>query len=192
VDPAQLRTKERARAGDVLVLTKPLGTGLIANAIQYGDLTDEQASHAIRSMEQLNAVGSDVFTKHAIQATTDVTGFGLVGHALTFAEGSKVGFTIRLNDLPLLDHALDLAAEPLGGGSKANEDNSAPLVDRAAGLDERRGRLAFAAQTSGGLLAAVPRDKVDAVLRDLQAAGALAWSVIGEVTATGVGRVRLV
>jgi selenide,water dikinase len=192
VEIEKLRTKEGARPGDRLVLTKPLGTGLISNAIKWGDLTDEQASHAVRSMEQLNAAASEVFTRHGIKATTDVTGFGLVGHALTFAEGSQVGFTIRVSDLPALEHALDLAAEPLSGGSKANEDTSAPLVDRAPGLDERRARLAFDAQTSGGLLAAVPADRVDQVLRDLEKAGALAWSVIGEVTREGAGRVRLV
>lgn len=192
VDPAEMRTKEGARAGDVLVLTKPLGTGLIANAIKAGKVTDADAREAIRSMEHLNGPASAVFTKHGLKASTDVTGFGLVGHAVTFAEGSGVGFTIRVSELPVLELALDLAKKPLAGGSKDNEDNAAPFVDRAPSLDERRARLAFDAQTSGGLLAAVPREKLEAVLRDLGAAGALARAVIGEVTKDGAGRVKLV
>jgi selenide,water dikinase len=194
LDPAVLRTKESARAGDVLVLTKPLGTGLIANAIKAGKVTDEDAGvrEAVRSMEQLNAAASEVFTRHAVRASTDITGFGLVGHALTFAEGSGVGFTIRVSSLPALALALDLAKKPLAGGSKDNETNAAPLVDRERGLDERYARLAFDAQTSGGLLAAVPRDNLDVVVHDLAAAGAIAHAVIGEVTSEPKGRIRLV
>jgi selenide,water dikinase len=193
VDPAQLRTKEAARPGDVLVLTKALGTGLIANAIKAGELkeTDAAVLAAIRSMEQLNGPASEVLTKHGIKASTDITGFGLVGHALTFAEGSKVGFTIHAGALPVLEGALALARKPLAGGSKDNETNAAPLVDRAPKLDVERTRLAFDAQTSGGLLAAVPAAVLDAVVADLGKAGALA-TVIGEVRAENMGRVRLV
>ena len=194
VDPANLRTKELARPGDVLILTKPLGTGLVANAIKAGKVkeTDAGVQEAIRSMEHLNRAASRVFTKHGVRASTDVTGFGLLGHSLSFAEGSKVGFTIETQALPVLALGLELARKPLAGGSKDNEDNASPRVDRKHGYDERRARLAFDAQTSGGLLAAVPADKVDAVLRDLEAAGTLARAVIGRVTAEGVGRIALV
>src|SRR5262249_30210621 len=87
VDPGQLRTKEAARPGDALVLTKALGTGLVANAIKSGALApeDPRVEVAVRSMEQLNAAASEVLTRHGVRASTDVTGFGLVGHALTFA-----------------------------------------------------------------------------------------------------------
>jgi selenide,water dikinase len=193
VDPAHLRTKEAARPGDALVLTKALGTGLIANAIKAGTLVekDPRVQAAIRSMEQLNAAASAVLTRHGVKASTDVTGFGLVGHALSFAEGSKAGFTIRTAALPILEGALELAKKPLAGGSKDNEANAAALVDRDPGTDPVRARLAFDAQTSGGLLAAVPRVVLDAVLADLRAASALA-AMIGEVTAEGAGRVRLI
>ena len=194
VDPAHLRTKEGARPGDVLVLTKALGTGLVANAIKSGELkeTDAAVQAAIRSMEQLNGPASEVLTRHGIKASTDVTGFGLVGHALSFAEGSKVGFTIRVASLPALEGALELTRKPLAGGSKDNEINAAPFVDMPPQLHlERRGRLAFDAQTSGGLLASVPGALMKAVVADLHAAGALAF-VIGEVTAENPGRVRLV
>jgi selenide,water dikinase len=193
VEVARVRTNALARAGDVLVLTKPLGTGLIANAIKAGSLapTDPIVLEATRSMEALNASASAVLSRHGIRGSTDVTGFGLVGHALSFAEASGVGFTIRTGALPALPGALDLARRPLAGGARDNEEHAASRVDRASGVDDRRARLAFDAQTSGGLLAAVPADRVDALVRDLEAAGTLAQAVIGEVTADGAGRIRL-
>lgn len=192
VELDQLRTKEAARPGDRLVLTKALGTGLIANAIKGGKIRegDPRIAAAVRSMERLNADASLVFTQHGVKASTDITGFGLAGHAITFAEGSGVGFTIEVGALPVLEGALELAARPLGGGSKDNEENAAPKIDRLPGADVVRARLAFDAQTSGGLLAAVPPDRLDAVLRDLRARGDVA-AVIGTVTADGAGRVRL-
>jgi len=194
VEIENLRQKSLARPGDVLVLTKPLGTGLVGSAIKGGKLAEDSplVVAALASMEALNAAASEIFTKHGVKAATDVTGFGLVGHALSFAQGSGVGFEIEVGKLPLLPGVLDFARKPLGGGSKANEEAAAAHVDRASGLDEVRARLAFDAQTSGGLLGAVAPDKVEALVADLEAAGSPAHAVIGRVTAEGVGRVRLV
>jgi selenide, water dikinase len=194
VDPAKMRTNAAARPGDVLVLTKPLGTGLIANAIKYDELQEEdpRAQEAIRSMMALNAAASDVFTRHGARASTDITGFGLLGHARYLAEASGVGLRIRPLALPVFEVARELANEPLGGGSKENQLAASPSIDREEGLPEPEVRLAFDAQTSGGLLAAVPRAVVDAVVADLRAAGTPAAAIIGEVVAAPAGRIALV
>lgn len=194
VDPARMRTNAAARPGDVLVLTKPLGTGFVANAIKYDELDEdgEPAQEVVRGMAALNAAASEVLTRHGVRASTDVTGFGLLGHARSMAEASRVGLRVRVADLPIYPAARPLAEEPLGGGSKDNEDATSPHVDRAPGLSEPLVRLAYDAQTSGGLLAAVPADVVDAVVRDLRAAGVPAAAVVGEVTAEHPGRIALV
>jgi selenide,water dikinase len=193
VDPARMRTNAAARPGDVLVLTKPLGTGLIANALKYDELAEEdpRAQEALRSMAALNAAASDVLGRHAVKACTDVTGFGLLGHLRYMAEASGVDVLLRPAALPVFDVALGLASEPLGGGGRENELSTAPFVDQDPGLDERRVRLASDPQTSGGLLAAVPPAALEAVLAGLRAAGTGAAAVVGEVVAAGSGRIRL-
>jgi selenide, water dikinase len=194
VDPSKMRTNQAARAGDALVLTKPLGSGLIANAIKFDDLAEasDGAQEAIRSMMTLNAAASDVLSRHGVRASTDITGFGLLGHARFMAEASGVGLRIRVTDLPLFAAARALAEEPLGGGSKDNCDATSPFVDETPGLPQPLVRLAYDAQTSGGLLAAVPRAVLAAVVADLKAAGTPAVAVIGECVAEHAGRIRLV
>lgn len=194
VDPALLRTNTAARPGDVLVLTKPLGTGLVANALKAGKLKeqDEAVQEVVRGMAALNAAASEVLGRHGVRAATDVTGFGLLGHAGFMAEASRVGLRLRLDDLPVYAVARPLADKRLAGGSKDNEDAAAGRIDRRPGLSEPMIRLAHDAQTSGGLLAAVPAAEVDAVVRELHAAGVLAAAAVGEVTAEHPGRIALV
>jgi selenide,water dikinase len=194
VDPAQLRTNSAAKPGDVLVLTKPLGTGLIANALKAGQVKedDPRVQEAIASMVALNASASDVLTKHGSRCATDITGFGLVGHAHEVARGSGAGLVIRASALPCFDLALELAQKPLGGGSKANQDMAEAFMDVDADADVPRVRVACDAQTSGGLLGCVSKDSVDAVIADLEAAGTLAAVVIGEVVAEHPGRLHIV
>lgn len=193
VDPDAMRTNQNAVAGDVLILTKPLGTGYVANALKAGVILeqDEDVQAAIRCMATLNASASEVLTQHGCRAATDVTGFGLLGHARFMAEASTVGFVIRPNALPFLPGAESLGRAALSGGNKSNFAATSPSVDRDEGLPDARVHLAYDAQTSGGLLACVPADLADAVVRDLQAAGTLAAAVIGEVVADHPGRIRL-
>lgn len=194
VDPARMRTNEAARPGDVLVLTKPLGTGLVANWIKSGDLDEDapEVRPVVEAMATLNAAASEVLGRHGVRACTDVTGFGLLGHARYMADASRVGLRVDVRALPVWPVALPCAEDELGGGSKDNLTATSPFVDRAPDLPEPLVRLAYDAQTSGGLLAAVPRGAVDAVVRDLRAAGTPAAAVIGEVTAERPGRIALV
>lgn len=194
VDPDVMRTNQNARASDVVVLTKRLGTGYIANALKAGIVTedDPRVQEAVVSMAALNADASEVLTAHGCRCATDVTGFGLMGHGRFLAEASGVGLRIRAADLPVFDLARELAeASGLAGGAKDNFDASSPFVDRSDGAPEAAVRLAYDAQTSGGLLATVPADVVDAVVHDLERVGTLA-AVIGEVVSDHPGRIALV
>jgi selenide,water dikinase len=194
VDPEQVRSNEQAQAGQVLVLTKPLGTGLIANCLKSGKVkeSDEAVQVAVRSMRALNAAAAEVFGRHGVRAATDVTGFGLLGHARFMAEASGVGLRIQAEALPVFELALKLAEKPLAGGAKDNEDAASPYVDVAEGVSLPHLRAAFDAQTSGGLLGAVPADAVDAVIHELEVAGTSAAHVIGEVVADHPGRIQIV
>lgn len=194
VHPDRVRTNAAARAGDVLILTKPLGTGLISNAIKDGraSIDDAGVVEAIASMEQLNRGASEVFDKHGVKASTDITGFGVAGHASAMAEASGVGMVVRASALPVIELALQLAKKPLAGGARDNEMNYGPKVERKSGVADDRARNFFDAQTSGGLLAAVPRDKVEQVVSDLKTAGTKAAAVIGECVDRSKGRIELV
>jgi selenide,water dikinase len=194
VDPGQMRSNEQAQAGQVLVLTKPLGTGLIANHLKSGKVkeTDDAVEEAVRSMKALNAAAGEVFGRHGVQACTDVTGFGLLGHARFLAESSNMGLRLEAKALPVFELALALAEKPLAGGAKDNEDAFSPFVDVAEGASLPHLRAAFDAQTSGGLLGAVPADAVDAVINELEVAGTSAAHVIGQVVAEHPGRIQIV
>ena len=193
VDPKDLRTNQAAKPGDVLILTKPLGTGLIANALKGGQFRedDPRVREAIESMKALNKAASEVFAAHGVRCATDITGFGLIGHAREVADGSGAGLRIRPRALPVFELGLELAQQPLAGGSKDNVETYARYVDREGGLPDPEVRLAYDAQTSGGLLGAVAAETVDAIVADLKAAGVLG-AVIGDVTAEHPGRIALV
>jgi len=192
VDPDTMRTNANAKPGDRLVLTKALGTGLIANAIKGSQVeeSDPRVQVAIASMRQLNRAASEVFDRHGVRASTDVTGFGLLGHARYMADASQVGLRIDPRSLPVFELGLELAQRPLAGGSRDNENATGPYVDRDPDQPDPEVRLAYDAQTSGGLLACVPAGALEACLADLTAAGCVA-AHIGEVTAGPVGRIRL-
>ena len=194
VDPEAIRSNAQASAGEVLVLTKPLGTGLIANHLKGGGVLESDAAvqEAVASMKALNAAAGEVFGRHGVRASTDVTGFGLLGHARFLAEASGVGLRIRATDLPVFDLALALAEQPLAGGAAENESAASPYVDVAEGVSVPHLRAAYDAQTSGGLLGAVPADAVDALVADLRAAGTPAAAVIGDVVAEHPGRIAMV
>jgi selenide,water dikinase len=182
-------------AGDVLILTKPLGTGVLATALK-GDFGDarELEDLLFRWSGRLNAAGGRVIRELRLKAATDVTGFGLGGHLLEMAAASGAAVELRLADVPLLPKALELAGlGMLPAGSFANRNYCAKTVSVAQGLDPIRCDLVFDAQTSGGLVLAVPEGQVAAARTMLEDAGDLA-AVIGRVTEMrdGTARLRLV
>jgi selenide,water dikinase len=160
VDPARMLTNAAGRPGQLLVLTKPLGTGVIATALKAGKAEEAAVVASTRSMRQLNREASEAALAHGVTAATDVTGFGLAGHAAGIARESRLTLEIELRALPLLPGALELALEFQAGGLKSNREAFAAQVEFEAGADDARKALVYDPQTSGGLLLLVPEAQV--------------------------------
>lgn len=186
VEEEALLTNAGARAGDILVLTKPLGTGVIATAQKNGRATGESVAASTLSMSRLNRIPAELARRYQAHAATDITGFGLVGHALGLARESGVGLEIEAHALPLLPGALMLAEDSQSGGLKANRRQFAGKVDQDGRMDPALVTLAYDPQTSGGLLLSVPEDRAHALLLELKDARG-----IGRVLATNPGRIAL-
>jgi selenide,water dikinase len=181
--PDRLLRKGGARPGDVLVLTKPLGTGLLVSGRRRGLTSDADLQSAIDSMRSLNRAAAEILVDHGVRGATDVTGFGLLGHGLEMARASGTTFVFDAEALPALDGALDAARAGVEtGGAAHNRRFVAPALSTRPGVSEELVTVAHDPQTSGGLLAAVPRADVSAVLTALADAGLACWT-IGRVDA---------
>lgn len=191
VDPERVWSNDRARAGDRLLLTKPLGTGVMVNAFKAGKLDEEELEPALVEMERLNAEARRLALDHGVLCATDVTGFGLAGHALNIARNSSVGLVIRYDDLPIHDAFFRTVEAGVSTGcTGANKDHVAPVLHDRHGLSEAQRELLFDPQTSGGLLLPTPPDRADALLSALRACGHEA-AEIGEVV-DGAVRIEVV
>jgi selenide,water dikinase len=194
IDEARILTNAAARVGDRLILTKPLGTGILATAGKFQRASETQLAGAIASMVRLNrdaARAAAALPRGAVSACTDITGFGLVGHGSSMAAASHVTLVLDAASLPILDGALDLAMGNLPGGGRTNEAHFGAGVMVAPGVAEPLRRVAFDPQTSGGLLLAVSPDAESALLDGLRAAGIQAAQVgLVEAQRSGV-RVHL-
>jgi selenide,water dikinase len=173
VDPQRILTNAGARPDDVLVLTKPLGTGVIATALKAGEAPAEVVAAATRQMAALNRIPAAVALRHGVLAATDITGFGLLGHAWNIARESGTGLEIRAAELPLLAGARELALSFQPAGLKANRAAFEARVRYAATPDDALRALLFDPQTSGGLLLCVPEGAAAALLQDLPSARAI-------------------
>jgi selenide,water dikinase len=186
VHPDRLRRNAGARAGDKLILTKPLGVGVISAALKSGELKPALASTIyaalLDSTTRLNAVGHDLAKLDEVHAITDVTGFGLLGHGLEVCRGSGLGARIEFAKVPLLDHVADLAQIPYRTGAATRNWDSYGDEVRFAGEDWQRDSLCDP-QTSGGLLIAVAPERAEQVLETVRAAGFDRAGVIGEMMA---------
>ena len=170
VDPARMLTNARARSGDRLVLTKPLGTGVIATALKAGAAPEAAVAAATAAMATLNREASQAALRHGVLTATDVTGFGLLGHAWNIARESKVSLELRSEALPLLPGALALALQHQAGGLKANRRAFEGMVEWRRRPEPALEALLFDPQTSGGLLLAVAEREVDGLLASLPGA----------------------
>ena len=182
VDPSRMITNAGARPGDAIVLTKPIGTGLVATAIKRQLATEEQVAAAIAVMTELVRDAASAGIATGARAGTDVTGFGLIGHLAEVASASGVGALIDHRQVPELPGARQLAEEGVvARGSRRNLQAAEATVD--FGNVEQADRILLCdAQTSGGLLLAIPQDRVDDLVSALGEAGASAAAVIGEFT----------
>jgi selenide,water dikinase len=175
--PDRLLRKGGARPGDTLIVTKRLGTGLLVSGSRQGRASAADVAAAIDQMRSLNRPAAEVLVANGIMAATDVTGFGLVGHGLEMARASAARLTFEAAALPALSGALDLARAGFEtGGATHNRRFVADELD-APGIAPEIVTLAHDPQTSGGLLAAIPGDRLDAVTRGLDDAGVDHWRV---------------
>jgi selenide,water dikinase len=182
IHPDQILTNAGARPGDKLVLTKPLGTGFITTASKAGACPDDVLEAACAAMIQLNDIGRDAMLAAGAHAATDITGFGLAGHAFEMAEGSNVTLIIELSRLPLLSGAEELAHRPyLSRASATNASYVAPSLRVDGDADRDRLEFLYDAQTSGGLLISVPAAQADQIVGFARDKGAVATEIIGEV-----------
>jgi len=193
VHPKRIGAKAGARPGDKLILTKPIGIGVITTAIKRGICSSDHASEAIRVMATLNNI-VDILEPFEIRGLTDVTGFGLMGHASEMARHSGNGFRIFASRVPVLASAFGYAEQDaFPGGSKANHTflttNQHIAFDPA--VPTLLQMILCDAVTSGGLLIAVAPERADDLVEALRARGTLAHSIIGEVTADNPGRIMV-
>lgn len=192
VAPDAFATNGGLRPGDILVLTKPLGTGVLATGVKAG-LPGSQAFEKIlfQWASRLNSTGAEVIRQLRLKAATDVTGFGLGGHVLEMAKASDVQIVLEVEQIPMLQEALELAAMGmLPAGSFANKRFCASLVHQSTRCDPIRTDLVFDAQTSGGLVLGVPEHQLEQARNMLLAGGDLA-AVIGRVLPISSGKPRL-
>jgi selenide,water dikinase len=170
VDPGRILSNAGGHPGQALVLTKPLGTGVVATALKAGEAPPEVVDAATRSMSALNRAASEAALRHGVTAATDVTGFGLVGHAAAVARESRLTLEIEAAALPLLPGALDLAPRFQPAGLRANRRAFEVLVEVQGRLAEALATLLFDPQTSGGLLVLVPEAETAAFLAETEGA----------------------
>jgi len=191
VHPERVVTNAAARPGDALVLTKPLGMGVITTGIKQGRTSPETADEAIRIMAALNRGAADAMIQTGVSAATDVTGFGLLGHLHEMTRAARVRARIRLAAVPVLDEAWGLARDgTVPGGTRRNR----MAVDEAVtwdGIAEDAQVILCDAQTSGGLLIAVPESRLQRLLDALRERGTPAAAVVGEITGTGGGEISV-
>lgn len=187
-DPARLLTNAGARPGDLLVLTKPLGLGLLATAVKAGLADPGHAREMGRVMAALNRKAGEALLEHGARAATDVTGFGLAGHALAVARESGVDLVLRWSAIPVLPgarEALRLGLVP--GGAYRNRDAYADRLEISVPEPEDVSLLLCDPQTSGGILAALPGNRAEVYARMLRDEGVSWAEVVGEVR-EGPGR----
>jgi selenide, water dikinase len=188
-DPAALMTIDRAAPGDQLILTKAIGTGVIATALKRGTPPPHVIQTAVASMTALNAAASQAALAAGVKAATDVTGFGLLGHLHRMLTASKAAARLQAAAVPLLPGAADLAAAGfISGGTRANTARISPFTHLDPAVPAELAVLLYDAQTSGGLLLAAPPKTAPALLADLRDRD-LPAALIGEVTPGEPGRI---
>ena len=193
IDPRRIIRNVGARVGDALLLSKPLGTGVLMTALKRGQLPEDQYAAAVRWMGELNAATARAMLEYDVHAATDITGFGLIGHASKMADGSNVTLRIEESDLPLMAGALECCrAGMIPGGGKRNREFYAPSVRISDEVADEIAELIFDPQTSGGLFIALPPTDALKLLADLQAAGNMDAAIVGRVEPRGAFPLEIV
>lgn len=191
-DPALITRNSGARAGDVLVLTKPLGTGVIATAIKRGMASEDAIRDAVACMTTLNRGAAEAMLRVGVSAATDVTGFGLLVHLRHMLRASGVAATVDAGSVPLLPDAAELASDGcISGGTRRNLQDVTPDVVWDDALSELQRLLLCDAQTSGGLLIAVPSERAEQLITELRAELTPIAVIVGTVEQGSPGAIRV-
>lgn len=192
VHPDKVRTNAGAKPGDKLLLTKPIGVGISTTAIKRDLLTEEEVERVTQVMATLNKTASEIMAPYNVHACTDVTGFGLLGHASEMAKGSRTGLTVYHDQVPMLPRVRELAETgAVPGGTKNNFAHLQGDVTFPEAMDQIDQWILCDAVTSGGLLIAVAGEEAGDLLANLQKAGVQA-AIIGEVTEENPGHISVV
>jgi cysteine desulfurase len=185
IHPDQVITNRTAKPGDSLILTKPIGTGILSTALKRGMLDQNQKSLLIETLAALNKTAADAMQEIGVNACTDITGFGLLGHLLEMTEGSKTSAMIRAGQVPLLPGVEELAVSGvIPGGTKDNFDYTAPHLEYDEKLSEIKRLILNDAQTSGGLLISISESRAGKLLQLLQTKG-VSVAIIGKIIDRG-------
>jgi selenide,water dikinase len=192
VSPRRMLTNAKARPGDVLILTKPLGTGIITTGIKRGLTSRLLERKVIGVMTKLNSVGAELAERGLLKAAVDVTGFGLLGHLSVMCRASGIGAEISANAVPMIDADVFrlIAADCIPGGSRDNLEFASSFTEWDGAITTQR-TLLTDAQTSGGLLLSVPRRNLDAVSKLLKRDHAPCAAVIGQIVRSGKPKIRV-
>ena len=192
VHPQRVMTNARARPGDLLVLTKPLGTGIVTTGIKRGITSPALARKTIAIMARLNMEGTDLAERELVRAGTDVTGFGLLGHLGSMCKASSVGAELEAGRVPAISREVfDLIARDcIPGGSRQNLEGAAAFT-RFEGVDAGRRVLLADAQTSGGLLLCVPPKRLHAVLKLLKTRRPPCAAIVGRIIRSAKPRIEV-
>jgi selenide,water dikinase len=191
VDPSSIWSNAGAKPGDALLLTKPLGTGIISTAIKFGRAPGAAVDAAVQSMIRLNRAASAALRglpAGAVHGCTDITGFGLVGHAVGLAAASRCTVEIDAASVPVLPGALDLVEGNVPGGGRTNAQHFGSNARIAPGIDPRLAQILYDPQTSGGLLAAIAPEYAEQAADALRAAG-ISAALVGRVVPSSDARV---
>jgi selenide,water dikinase len=192
IRPAKVVHSSTARPGDKLILTKPLGTGIISTAIKRGAASQKAVDRIVKAMTSLNQKAAELMQVVGVSACKDVTGFGLLGHAAEMVEGTAIGFTIDSSAVPLFPETKEYYDRGMvAGGLGNNRKYRQHMVDMSVKVPKYLQDILYDPQTSGGLLIAVPKAKVSLLLKKLHAAGVTEAAVIGEVVREHKGRISV-
>lgn len=190
VHPERVLKNVGAMPGDALILTKPLGCGIISTAVKAGLASSAAGRKAACLMKTLNKAAAEIMYGFNVHACTDITGFGLLGHACEMIDGTEVGMTLTASDIPFLSEALEYAQMGLiPAGAYRNREFRSKMVDFQEGISEESRVILFDPQTSGGLLIALPEDQAGTLLGRLHGEGVVEASIVGEITRDHQGRI---
>jgi selenide,water dikinase len=192
IHPLQVIHNSGARAGDHLILTKPLGTGIISTAIKGNTASPGAIASIVKSMVTLNKRASELMLAAGVHACTDITGFGLLGHAAEMTEGTDVGLALDSAAVPFFHEAKELAEMGMvPGGLYRNRDFRKNMVDIDRHVPQYLADILFDPQTSGGLLIALPAPRASQLLKRLREEGSTEAAIIGEVVSEPRGRISV-